>query len=713
MERRQVTIGAIVWWFMLLLSAGSVSANEVPALPDSLLPLLFDQANHHAKVVRHYESELYIKGNVKLHSRNRLIKFVPQMLEFEKGVNEYIGESYNSLNYTAPFTYDRQVIAVYGTYPKLKKEPSMILDYFTVNIYKETIVNDRLLSPFFKGNQKYYVYQLDSVAGTRRFYSFRPRYYNTQLLSGSFVLEMRRMYVAEVSFSGKYEFLKFDMKIQMGEKGYAVFLPSRYDMHFLFNFAGNKMEGHYVTAQQYSKIELAYEPVRRRKHRHDLTDRYALSVDTTRFMVDSVLIAAYRFFPLKPEEQHLYEEHAQHRDSLEHQVVKRDKGKGKVFWGKFGDALISNYNLNIPSLGKVKCSPIINPILFNYSKSSGYAYRQDFKYNLLTQDGRWFYFFPRIGYNFTFREFNWRVRSAFEYWPAKQARWDLSVGNGNRIYSSEVLDQIKDLKLDSLDFDRLHLDYFNDFNLTLEHRMELVNGLRVTAGVAYHRRTPVRKADIQIDDERIQEKYISFAPRVRIDYTPGQYYYWNGRRKIDIYSPYPTFSLDWERGIKGVFGSTGEYERWEFELNYMYRIDAMRRLSYQFGCGVFTNMENLYFVDFHNFSHNYLPEGWEDELGGVFQLLDRRWYNASRKYMRGHLIYDSPLLVLTRLWGVARVVQTERLYLNMLVMPNLKPYGELGYGFATHVFDLGFFVGLENWKYSGVGMKFTFELFNR
>ena len=58
-------------------------------------------------------------------------------------------------------------------------------------------------------------------------------------------------------------------------------------------------------------------------------------------------------------------------------------------------------------------------------------------------------------------------------------------------------------------------------------------------------------------------------------------------------------------------------------------------------------------------------------------------------------------------------VLNERLYLNALVVPHLKPYLEVGYGIGTHIFDFGLFASFANWKYQEIGCKFTFELFNR
>ena len=135
-------------------------------------------------------------------------------------------------------------------------------------------------------------------------------------------------------------------------------------------------------------------------------------------------------------------------------------------------------------------------------------------------------------------------------------------------------------------------------------------------------------------------------------------------------------------------------------------------LAYRVGFGLFTKMDNVYFVDFVNFSRSNLPEGWNDEIGGTFQLLDRRWYNSSRQYWRGNMTYESPFILLRPLNRWLGMIQQERLYGGLLFMPHLNPYIELGYGIGTHVFDVGAFTSFVNGKFDTVGFKFTFELFN-
>ena len=171
--------------------------------------------------------------------------------------------------------------------------------------------------------------------------------------------------------------------------------------------------------------------------------------------------------------------------------------------------------------------------------------------------------------------------------------------------------------------------------------------------------------------------------------------------------------MDWERGINGVFKSTGTYERVEVDIQHSIPLGLMRDFYLRFGWGAFTNQKDIYFVDFANFTRSNLPVGWNDEIGGVFQLLDGRWYNSSRKYLRGHLTYESPFLMLRHLVKYTQHVLNERLYLNALVVPHLNPYIEVGYGIGTNIFDFGVFGSFANWKFKEIGCKFTFELFNR
>ena len=65
------------------------------------------------------------------------------------------------------------------------------------------------------------------------------------------------------------------------------------------------------------------------------------------------------------------------------------------------------------------------------------------------------------------------------------------------------------------------------------------------------------------------------------------------------------------------------YERIEFDMQHHIRTGLLSNLYYRIGMGLFTNQEETYFVDFVNFRKSNLPEGWNDEIGGVIPSFKR------------------------------------------------------------------------------------------
>lgn len=681
-------------------------------------------APFYEKIVNDYRADLYIKGKLNIRKKNFMFRYLPKMFRMQKGVREYLMESYSDLHFTAPDIYDQKVIAGYGTVFSGGFQATM-LEYFHVNVYSATLLYDRLLSPLAKNGKKYYRYQIDTIMGGQDnlHYKIRfiPKTKSDQLVGGYMIVSSDVWSVREIRFSGRSELLTFENLIKMGEVGDDnEFLPVRYEFEVRFNFVGNVVDGSYLASLDYSSIELKEKSkYRKEKKKLNLTESYTLRCDTNSLHLDSAYFASLRPIELMDDEKKLYEDYAFRKDT----TALKPPSKRRVFWGEIGDFLLSDLNVDLSRIGSVKCSPIINPLLLSYSGSNGFSWRQDFKYNRLFSGDKLLRIVPRIGYNFTRKEFYWSANADFDYWPQKRGAIHVNFGNGNRIYSSDVLDELKAMPDSTFDFDQIHLDYFKDLYFNFRHSIEVVNGLELSVGFSAHRRTAVEKSRFVVLNsslplasdflDKFKDTYISFAPRVRVEWTPCLYYYMNGKRKINLRSAYPTFSVDYERGIKGVFKSTGQYERIEFDLQHHVQLGLMRNIYYRFGFGAFTNQEQLYFVDFANLARSNLPIGWNDDIGGVFQLLDGRWYNSSRKYVRAHFTYEAPFLFLRHLMKYIRYVQNERLYVNTLFVPHLNPYLEIGYGIGTHIFDVGVFVSSENWKYTEVGCKFTFELFNR
>ena len=703
-------------------------AYDKPFVPDSILQNVFQFSPFYSRIVDEYKADVYMKQRVKVHKQNKLVRYIPSMFRLEKGVNDYILESLSEMHYRAPDIYNRKVKAVSGTFRRNRGQLTDLADFLNMNIYSSSMMTDRLLSPLDKESAKYYTYLLDTIVGQSESQQYKiriiPKFKGTQLVNGYMWVSDQVWTIREIQLEGKFDMIEFKLKTMMGEEGDEEFLPIQLNVNLMFKFMGNHLELDAEARVKYNEVDF-YQGGKRRKsqkkHHHDLTEFYRLVNDSTQVITDRETFEAMRPFPLEADEDSLYRNYYLRRDTIAQEKAKKENAKTKAseFWGQLGDMLVTNYNVNISGIGSVRCSPLLNPVMLDYSHSKGVSYKQKFKYNRLFPNGRLLKVTPQVGYNFTHKELYVKANMGFTYWPEKQGGIEVSVGNGNRIYSSVVLDKLRALPENTIDFDQMDLDYFKDMYLNLFHILEPVNGLQIKAGVSMHWRSLVNKAEEELKDlfwpqmqlYDIRSDYNSFSPRIRVEWTPGMYYYMNGRRKMNVGSKMPTFILDYERGLKGVLGSNDEHERWELDVQQKIKLNQIRTIGYRLGCGMFTKMDNVYFVDFVNFSRRNIPEGWNDEIGGTFQLLDRRWFNSSRQYWRGHVSYESPFILLRPLNRWLGMIQQERLYGGVLFMPHLKPYIELGYGIGTHVFDVGAFVSSINGKFDTVGFKFTFELF--
>lgn len=715
----------------MLLAPFTVQARLEVA--DSIIARMHHAAAQYADYVHEYRAELYVKAQLDIIRKNRGFRFIPGLFRTEKDANRFIVETYSDLHYTHPNIYDQKIKAYTGTLKDARELPG-ITDYFNVNVYAPYLLGERLLSPLAPNSDKYYRYVVDSVSCDslqRLEYRIRfiPRNKSFQLIEGQMTITEGAWSIRDMSFKGRFELLTFESHIQMGDIGTdKEYLPVQININASFAFAYNVMEGYY-------EAHLAYTDIRHKdntpadsitRHDYNLTASFALQCDRKAYTRDFARFDTLRPVPLSSSEAYIYKRYEARNDSIKHQPTDSLKASRKRMWGTVGDLLLTDSDWKLAQNATLRNSPFINPLLVSYSKTIGTAYRQDLKLNTLLRNGQSLHVGARLGYNFTHKEFYWSVNGEYLYSPERQGWLRINVGNGNRIANSRIIERLEKISTDSIiDFDKLNIDLFQDLNFEISNHIELTNGLSLAVGFMFHRRTPAEHPDDsfrEIDlpenvaeglQANIKPQYNSFAPRIRLEWTPGQYYYLNGRQKVNLKSRFPTFILDYERGLKDVLKSTGAYERIEFDMQHHIRTGLLSNLYYRFGVGFFTNQNETYFVDFVNFRKSNLPEGWSDEIGGVFQALDGQWYNASNYYVRGHIAYEAPFLLLRHLIKYTNHVQNERLYLNLLTMDHLGPYMEVGYGIGTFVFDMGLFLSLEKFNRIGFGYKFTFELFNK
>lgn len=688
-------------------------------------------SSHYSHQVKDYKGQMYVKGAVNVDKQNQLLRFVPFMFRLKKNTKHYVMESMSSLHYTYPDVYDQKVCYAQGTISRGNDYHATILRHIQVNIYKEDMDKQYVYSPLGPEGDKYYKYEIDSIFDYNNdvTYSihYTPKTNSYQLLKGWFWVSGSNYTVRKMYYEGRDEFFKYKANFDMGTlHSRSELLPVKVHVDIDFTFLWNKVHGEYTAVMGYQTVtQVPYDDCairfKKERRRLDFTQSYSLKQDTIPVEKDSCLFASMRPVPLTEMEKQTYESFGIRQDSIERYKAQKKAWEPVNIWGDLGDKLIHSYNFDWKDAGKLKCSPIFNPFYLDYSRNNGITYKQKFRYNRIMKGDKLLRVTPRVGYNFTRKEFYWDLKSEFYYWPSHNASLHLRAGWGNRINSSELVNMIKDDPDPKFDLDSINLKTFKDQFVNVFHRVEPINGLEINTGFSVHERRETSRTKLILDEpistvdpgllSKLRHVYTSFSPRVIVKYTPFQRYYYDGKRKVNLDSDYPTFSVDWERAIPGVGCATMSFERLELDMHHHVHIGALNHLYYRVGAGAFIDKGDLYFADFVNFSKSNLPNDWNDEIGGAFHILDRKYYNASDKYVRAHATYESPFLLMNRLFPKKGLVLNERLYLSVLSMPNFTPYSEIGYGVATNVCDFGVFAGGLKGNMTHLGVKISFRFF--
>ena len=334
-----------------------------------------------------------------------------------------------------------------------------------------------------------------------------------------------------------------------------------------------------------------------------------------------------------------------------------------------GSFLVKDHSLTIKEKGNLYITPLVSPLLFHYSTHNGLSYTQKLKYTRELRKDRMFTIAPLIGYNFKYKEFYWASKGDFMYAPANRCRIFLEAGNGVP----------QDLRTSYV---------------KLGHTIQLLENMSLTATAAQLHYKLLNPQDYP----EANPSYTTFAPEVELQYHK---------------KGYPIVTLSYAHSIKGIIGSDVEFGRAELDLQHKIDVGPMHTLTYRAGLGIAFDYNYLYFAQFKNLRNNHLPHGWNDDIGGTFNLLSSVKYNEIDKYLRANVQYDAPLLLVPTLLKRVKFITKERLYCNMLLVDTMSPYVEMGYGIGTNIFNMGIFWGGEVDKWDRIGVKFTFELFNK
>ena len=700
----QVKLGYVCFLFLYFSFCFQTLQAEAVSL-DSLCRLTYTFPSRHSLSAKEYSATIEASCHLQTHRSNVVTRWVRGLFTFEKGDNEYETQSRMFLQHHANGAIDIKEVEFYSNLPRLRNTVDIICQRFSLSLYSSQIFADNILSPFSGRNSKYYTYELcyRFTEGGRECARVEvcPRFRNTQLVEGTYDVDVGTGAVTNFDLSFYYDAMNIRVVGKVPRTGIACLFPELLQIYVNLNILGNRLKAKYDVSIKYdfstTKIVAAAS-----NKTFDLTHLYYLRIDTSR--VNRLNAPLWG----KPSWTSIVSDTAK-ADTLHFETKVKDKKKS---WSDIEDIFLDRHYINFGS-NSLRLPAIITPEMFAWSHRKGLQMQTRLKISFNLGIKQQFVLFPKLSYSFKQKQLYWRFPLDYSFWPGKDAHLHLEVGSGNNTYSRQQADYFRQqLKLIHTESELINFpekDIFpnyRDFYSKLYFSFQPKVGLRLTTGLNFHRRClvlhdvqPWMKEQLLV---HLSRSLYSFAPHLRLEWTPGLYYYRYGERKIPLYSKWPTFRLDYERGLHTKNFQSG-YERYEADVQYAHRLYALRTLFFRIGCGFFLNKSKQSFIDYDLFRDENILSDWADEMSGRFYLLGNHWYNESPYYVKTSIAYESPMLLFSRLPGLTRYIEKERIYLNFVTLRSLSAYCELGYGIATPIFDLSGFISLGSHLKAGIG----------
>lgn len=627
----------------------------------------------------------YTRATMRVERRNVTLKLVPSAYFITLGKErEYISELYNKVEIKGLDKYKIEPLLRLTTLPHSKRSMPNFAKYLTPDIYDETIIGNAILSPFYPSNFRFYKYKIDVIHNDIISMTFRPKRKNTQLVRGTAKIDKLTGRIISVDFSGEYDMIWFWVSMVMNNRGYKSLFPSKCEALVLFRFMGNRVSGHYKGYYGLPKI---------------MPDSIVKGNGNSLSIMDEV-----RPDTLNDMEQAIYnrtiEKARQDSITAAQDTVKHKRHWTKrVLWDVIGDNVLnrvkSNFGMN--NRGYVRMNPVLNPLYMGYDHRRGFTYKIDVRASYQFNDNSEISGRFKGGYAFKQDQFYFRLPIYYYYNKRKNGYLKLEIGNGSHISNESIRKDIIKHHLDmpmAIEEDMLNEFKQTDSRLILNYDINKVFGFQV--GALYQRMEAVHRGAFHALGWR--SIYSSFSPIVELQLRPWG---WSG----------PIFTADYDRAIKGAFKTNTEYERMEFNAEYIHHLNQLQCFQMRLGGGFYTMKgRRAYFLNYENFRENNIPGGWNDDWSGEFELLRGDTYNTSDYYIRANCTYESPLLLLSWMPILGHYMEMERIYVSALDVRNIHPYVEVGYGFTTRLFSMGFFMSSGQGNRT-VGCKFGFELF--
>jgi hypothetical protein len=381
------------------------------------------------------------------------------------------------------------------------------------------------------------------------------------------------------------------------------------------------------------------------------------------------------------------------------------------------------------STWRIRYDGLITTKRINFNPVDGFNISQNISFTKYYKPGYSLSLVPYLAYAINREALLGTGTALYSYSPMHRGSFQLSGGRNTIDFNGEA-DGINPFinSISSLFFKENYARYYESRFFKLFNTIDIANGLTLRTNVKwesvkrlensttfsifdkddqYSQNLPVNR---EVSESALKDQINAIAG-IKIEFTPRYFYRVRDGVKIMSRSNYPTFYISYEKGIKNIFSSTSDYDFLGAGMSYAKELSSTSSIAYEFHTGWFPNNSQIHFSDFAHAPTQTSPVLLKEYrhaffLPGYYEL------STSDNFVRAHLSYKSPYILLKYLPFLSNTLWREMIWSSYFNSPQNRNYVEVGYTLLEVLLsaNVGVFAGFADGKFNGIGLNVAFRL---
>lgn len=227
---------------------------------------------------------------------------------------------------------------------------------------------------------------------------------------------------------------------------------------------------------------------------------------------------------------------------------------------------------------------------------------------------------PQMRYGFGNNHFNASTEVAYTYGKKYVNSIQLAGGKNVLQFNKNSLQGERGATLSALFFKNNRRKIYEAWFARAQYLKSFGDGFSATASLEFQDREPLENTTFYSFSKTTThnftpnypeefagpdfKKHQAFITSLTISWRPGNRYIEFSDKKISIGSKYPSFALSYTKGIRTIFGSDIDYDKWRLSITDDINLKLAGSLNYRISTGGFLNAKNVQIPDYFHLNGN-------------------------------------------------------------------------------------------------------------